>query len=76
MNRRYFGLFILWLLTSAGFSQNNIIDEVAWIVGDEAILKSDVEDYRQKLRYEGTVLEGDPYCVIPEQIAFGSSKNR
>ena len=38
MNRRYFGLFILWLLTSAGFSQNNIIDEVAWIVGDEAIL--------------------------------------
>ncbi|MEE3483961.1 MAG: peptidylprolyl isomerase [Bacteroidales bacterium] len=70
MNRRYFGLFILWLLTSAGFSQNNIIDEVAWIVGDEAILKSDVEDYRQKLRYEGTVLEGDPYCVIPEQIAL------
>ncbi|MBP5422346.1 MAG: peptidylprolyl isomerase [Paludibacteraceae bacterium] len=70
MNRIYFGLFILWLLTSAGFSQNNIIDEVAWIVGDEAILKSDVEDYRQKLRYEGTVLEGDPYCVIPEQIAL------
>ncbi len=70
MNRRYFGLFILWLLASAGFSQNNIIDEVAWIVGDEAILKSDVEDYRQKLRYEGTVLEGDPYCVIPEQIAL------
>ncbi len=57
-------------LSSLLYSQNNIIDEVAWIVGDEAILKSDVEEYRQRMRYEGTELEGDPYCVIPEQLAL------
>lgn len=51
-------------------AQDNIIDEVAWVVGDEAIMKSDVEEYRQRMRYDGTVLEGDPYCVIPEQIAL------
>lgn len=51
-------------------AQDNVIDEVAWIVGDEAIMKSDVEEYRQRLRYEGTQLDGDPYCVIPEQIAL------
>ncbi|MCR5497041.1 MAG: peptidylprolyl isomerase [Paludibacteraceae bacterium] len=48
----------------------SIIDEVAWVVGDEAILLSDVEEYRQRLRYEGTSIEGDPYCYIPEQLAL------
>lgn len=34
------------LLLLAGvsvYAQNNVIDEVVWVVGDEAILKSDVE---------------------------------
>lgn len=48
----------------------NMIDEVAWVVGDEAILLSDVEEYRQKMRYEGSSIEGDPYCYIPEQLAL------
>ena len=58
----------LWSVTA--YAQDNVIDEVAWVVGDEAIMKSDVEEYKQRLRYEGTELEGDPYCVIPEQIAL------
>jgi peptidyl-prolyl cis-trans isomerase SurA len=51
-------------------AQTNIIDEVIWIVGDEAIFKSEVEEQRLRAQYEGTPLQGDPYCVIPEQIAI------
>ena len=58
------------MVLNVSYAQDNIVDEVAWVVGDEAILKSDVEEYRQRLRYEGTELEGDPYCVIPEQLAL------
>lgn len=47
----------------------NVIDEVAWIVGDEAIFRSDIEEQYQQMRSEGMVVSGDPYCVIPEQIA-------
>lgn len=47
----------------------NVIDEVAWIVGDQAIFRSDVEEMYQQLRSEGTVISGDPYCVLPERIA-------
>lgn len=54
-----------------GFAQpvKNVIDEVAWIVGDEAIFRSDVEELYQQMRSEGTIVSGDPYCVLPEQIA-------
>lgn len=47
----------------------NVIDEVAWIVGDEAIFRSDVEDQYAQMRQDGTQISGDPYCVIPEQLA-------
>ena len=70
MKKIYISSILLSLFLGASYAQNNIVDEVAWIVGDEAILKSDVEEYRQRLRYEGTELEGDPYCVIPEQLAL------
>lgn len=49
---------------------DNIIDEVIWIVGDEAILRSEVEEERLRIQYEGEHLNGDPYCIIPEQIAI------
>ncbi|MCQ2348111.1 MAG: peptidylprolyl isomerase [Paludibacteraceae bacterium] len=48
---------------------DNIIDEVIWIVGDEAILRSEVEEERLRAQYEGQQINGDPYCVIPEQMA-------
>ena len=50
--------------------QQNVIDEVVWVVGDEAILKSDVEEARMNAQYEGRKFEGDPYCVIPEELAI------
>lgn len=49
--------------------QNNVVDEVIWVVGDEAILKSDVENARMEALQQGQRWEGNPYCVIPEQLA-------
>ncbi len=50
-------------------TQAQVIDEVIWVVGDEAILRSEVEEERLRAQYEGQQLAGDPYCVIPEQLA-------
>lgn len=51
-------------------AQDNVIDEVLWVVGDEAILKSDVEQARLYYMMQGKSVEGEPYCVIPEQLAI------
>lgn len=50
-------------------AQDNVIDEIVWVVGDDAILRSDVESQRLYLLNSGERLDGDPYCVIPEQMA-------
>ena len=47
----------------------NIVDEVIWVVGDEPILKSEVEAMRLQAAQEGTRWKGDPDCAIPEQLA-------
>lgn len=49
--------------------KKNVIDEVAWIVGDNAIYKSEIEDKYAQMRGMGVSPGGDPYCVIPEQLA-------
>ena len=49
--------------------QTAVIDEVIWVVGDEAVLKSDVETMRMQAAMEGVKWKGDPDCAIPEQIA-------
>lgn len=59
-----FALVALHALIS--FAQKDIVDEVVWIVGDEAILRSDVERIRNDY---GNSIKGNPYCVIPEQLA-------
>lgn len=51
-------------------AQNNIIEEVAWIIGDEPIYKSEIEEAYQESQQDRVPLVGDPYCVIPEQIAI------
>ncbi len=51
-------------------AQNNIIEEVAWVVGDEPIYKSEIEEQYMQMQYERQSMEGNPYCVIPEQIAI------
>ena len=72
--RKFSSVLLLTLFFSlTGVSlhaQNNIIDEVVWVVGDEAILKSQVEEQYRSMQYDGQKIDGDPYCVIPEQIAI------
>ena len=64
-------LWVVGLLTlcSVVSRAQAVIDEVIWVVGDEAILRSEVEEERLRAQYEGQQIKGDPYCVIPEQIA-------
>lgn len=59
----------IFALQAFSQSQSSVIDEVLWVVGDEAILKSDVENARLEAAEMGQSLGGDPYCVIPEQLA-------
>lgn len=63
-------LHVMLMTATPLISQDNIIDEVLWVVGDEAILKSDVEQARLYYMMQGQQIEGEPYCVIPEQLAI------
>ncbi len=75
------GLGLLALLPFAGLiaqvpgtddddpTRRNVIDEVIWVVGDEPILKSEVEGMRLQAEIEGLRWKGDPDCAIPERIA-------
>ena len=56
-------------LSQPSDSLGTVVDEVIWVVGDEAILKSDVEAMRVQGQQEGMHWKGDPDCAIPEQIA-------
>lgn len=51
-------------------AQNNIIDEVVWWIGDQPIYKSDVEEMYQTMQQHRSDIDGDPYCVIPEELAI------
>lgn len=53
----------------AAIPETSIVDEVIWVVGDEPILKSDVEAMRLQAEAEGNRFKGNPDCTIPEQIA-------
>jgi len=50
-------------------AQNNIAEEVAWMIGDEPIYKSEIEQAYLEYLDERMPINGDPYCVIPEMIA-------
>lgn len=60
---------LLGLSSLSLFAQKNIVDEVIWVVGDEPILLSDVEEYRISAEMYGERID-NPYCVIPEQLAI------
>ncbi len=61
---------LLFLLMLSPLRADNVIDQVIWVVGDEPILLSEVEEERLRAQYEGQQIPGDPYCVIPEQMAI------
>jgi peptidyl-prolyl cis-trans isomerase SurA len=70
MIKRIITLLFITSLSFGAYAQENVIDEIVWVVGDDAILRSDVENQRLYMQNEGQRLDGDPYCVIPEQIAI------
>lgn len=65
-------VFLLACSASALVAQeaDNVIDEIVWVVGDDAILRSDIETQRLYMQNEGQRFDGDPYCIIPEQMAI------
>lgn len=61
------------LLTGAVYvsaGTDNVAEEVAWVVGDQPIWKSEIEEAYQTMLYEKMPISGDPYCVVPEQLAI------
>lgn len=67
MTKKLWGA-LLALSPMLGFAQTNIVDEIIWVVGNEPILLSDVEETRISSEAYGQPVD-DPYCTIPEQIA-------
>ena len=66
-------LILLSLLLLAQYStsqESKLIDGVVWVVGESAILRSEVEQERIRAQYQGEKLPGNPYCFIPEQLAI------
>ena len=65
--KRYIICLFAVLSNLLSLAQKNVIDEVVWVVGDDAILRSDIE--KRRLEF-GSQIKGNPYCVIPEQLAL------
>ena len=63
-----FSLIIL-LISGSLSAQSNLVDGVIWVVGDEVIMKSDIEETRLMMLMGNQRIDGDPYCIIPEQLA-------
>lgn len=68
MIKKLWGAALLALSPMLGFAQTNIVDEIIWVVGNEPILLSDVEETRISSEAYGQPVD-NPYCTIPEQIA-------
>lgn len=72
MNIRILLFLFTLLYSSFSFAQNarkNVVDEVIWVVGDEPILLSDVEEARVSMEMNGESL-ANPYASIPEELAI------
>lgn len=57
-------------VASSMVAQNNVAEEVAWVIGDTPIWKSEIEEQFQNMRYDNLEIKGDPYCFIPERMAI------
>ena len=69
MKRRFFTALAFAAVLMTALAQNNVAEEVAWVIGDEPIFKSDIEEQYQQALYERVAIDGNPYCVIPEKMA-------
>ena len=62
--------FVIYHSSFSSAYAQGVVDEVIWVVGDEPILRSDVEMMRMQAAMEGVRWERDPDCAIPERIAL------
>ena len=60
------------LFSFSVFSQDNIIDEVIAVIGDNAILRSEIEQQYQQALSEGITHSGDIKCHLFEQALIQS----
>ena len=64
-------IVIVIFLSSVVISAKQPIDGIVWIVGENSILKSEIEEQRQIAQYNGTKFDtGNANCIIAEQIAI------
>lgn len=70
MRSRLLTLSLFLCAVMSAFSQNNVAEEVAWVVGDEPIFKTEIEEQYLQMQYERVPISGNPYCVIPERMAI------
>jgi Parvulin-like peptidyl-prolyl isomerase len=68
--KKFFVIFFLSCFSATLIAQDNVVDEIVWVVGDDAILRSDIETKRLDMQINGIRFDGDPYCIIPEQMAI------
>lgn len=69
----FFGKWIIAALcccfVTLSSAQENVIDRVEWVVGDKAILRSDIEAAIDFWVQENRKFDGDPYNVVGEDLA-------
>ncbi|MBQ0116233.1 MAG: peptidylprolyl isomerase [Bacteroidales bacterium] len=70
MSIRKLALAVMAFVALTAVAQNNVAEEIAWVVGDEPIFKSDIEEQYMNLQSERVAIDGNPYCSIPEQMAI------
>lgn len=61
-------LFVLFFIPTAINGQNNVIDQVIAVVGEEPVLRSEIEFQHQQALMQGTDFAGDMKCHILEQM--------
>lgn len=70
MRLRLFAFSVaMFFFVAVSAQRGNVVDEVIWLVGDEPILLSDVEEMRISSEMYNEHIR-NPYCVIPEQLAI------
>lgn len=67
--KRVLFLSVLFFQSFFLFAQDNVIDRIEWVVGDKCILRSDIEESIRFWQGNGRRFEGDPYCVVGEDLA-------
>ena len=69
MVKKIIASLLLLLPLVPAWAQKNVVDEIIWVVGDEPILLSDVEEARLSAEQSGSPVN-NPYCTIPEMLAI------